>query len=142
MKNNILSGKRKMVILGLVASIVLSGALTPKAINADFEKTPAPKVVKIIKMIITAYSSTPDQTDDTPFITASGKRVADGIAANNGLSFGTRFMIPELYGDKIFTVEDRMHKRKGKYHVDIWFATYKDAKNFGAKITDVQVLES
>ena len=100
------------------------------------------KVVKKIKMVVTAYSSTPEQTDNTPFVTASGKSTADGIVANNMLPFGAKVRIPELYGDKIFVVEDRMHQRKGKYHLDIWLPEYLQAKNFGAKITSIEVLES
>src|SRR5438128_8379875 len=38
----------------------------------------------------TAYSSTRDQTDASPFVTASGTRVRDGIIAINGLKFGTK----------------------------------------------------
>ncbi len=99
--------------------------------------------VKTVKMLVTAYSSTPDQTDDTPFLTASGKHVADGIIANNKLPFGTKVKIPELYGDKIFTVEDRMHARMGNNHLDIWFPQYSQAKNFGAKYdVSVEILES
>ena len=98
--------------------------------------------VKTVKVIITAYSSTVWQTDDTPFITASGKTVEQGIVANNMLPFGTEIRIPELYGDEIFVVEDRMNQRKGYYHVDIWFADYEQAKNFGAKNTYIEVLES
>ena len=100
------------------------------------------KVIKKIKMVVTAYSSTPEQTDNTPFITSSGKNVADGIVANNMLPFGAKIRIPELYGDKIFVVEDRMHQRKGKYHLDIWLPEYLQAKKFGAKITYIEVLES
>lgn len=99
------------------------------------------KVVEKVKMVVTAYSSAPEQTDDTPFITASGKNVADGIVANNMLPFGAKVRIPELYGDKIFIVEDRMHQRKGEYHLDIWFPEYSQAKNFGAKITSIEVLK-
>ena len=94
-----------------------------------------------IKMVITAYSSTVEQTDSTPFITASGKRVADGIVANNLLPFGTRIRIPDLYGDKIFVVQDRMHKRKGDFHLDIWMSTYTKAKNFGAEVAYIEVLQ-
>jgi 3D (Asp-Asp-Asp) domain-containing protein len=107
-----------------------------------YQNPEAFEVVKKVKMIVTAYSSTPDQTDDSPFITASNKRVADGIIANNMLPFGTKVRIPELYGDKIFVVEDRMHRRKGLYHADIWMEEYQDAKNFGAKITYIEVIES
>jgi len=108
-------------------------------LSVSSPKNPA-KVVKSMKVIITAYSSTVDQTDSTPFITASGSRVRDGIVANNLLPFGTEIRIPELYGDKIFVVEDRMHQRKGDYHVDIWFPEYAQAKEFGAKTIYIEVL--
>lgn len=97
---------------------------------------------KKIKVVVTAYSSTTWQTDDTPFITASGKTVQEGIVANNILPFGTKIMIPEIYGDKIFVVEDRMNLRKGYYHLDIWFPEYQQAKDFGATTTYIEILES
>ncbi|MEK7627296.1 MAG: hypothetical protein AAB397_01795 [Patescibacteria group bacterium] len=89
---------------------------------------------------ITAYSSTPDQTDSTPFITAYNTFVRDGIVAANFLKFGTKIKIPRYFGDKIFTVEDRMHQRFSN-RVDIWFPTRQDAKNFGVKITELVVLQ-
>lgn len=103
---------------------------------------PDPPMVRELNVVITAYSSTPEQTDSTPFITAAGTTVRDGIVANNLLSFGTKIKIPELYGDKIFIVEDRMNSKKGYYHVDIWFSSYGEAKSFGAKRTHIEVLES
>jgi len=103
---------------------------------------PEPQVARKIRVVVTAYSSTPAQTDDNPYITAAGTWVKEGIIANNLLPFGTKIRIPELYGDKIFVVEDRMHWKKGYYHVDIWFASYGEAKNFGAKRTFIEVLES
>lgn len=98
------------------------------------------QVVKEIPIIATAYSSTPNQTDSTPFITASGSRVRDGIVAANFLPFGTKVRLPEVFGDRIFIVEDRMHPRK-EWMVDIWFASTADAVNFGAKRTTIEVLE-
>ena len=103
---------------------------------------PSPKVVKTIQMMTTAYSSTSYETDDDPFITAAGTWVRDGVIANNLLPFGTKIRIPELYGDRVFVVEDRMNSRKGYYHIDIWFPSYWEAKSFGAKITYVEILES
>jgi len=98
------------------------------------------KVVQRMLVMATAYSSTVWQTDDTPFVTAAGTSVRDGIIANNMLPFGTRIRIPDLYGDKIFVVEDRMHKRKGGYQIDIWFPEYWQAKNFGAQTTLIEIL--
>jgi 3D (Asp-Asp-Asp) domain-containing protein len=99
------------------------------------------KVVRTMRLYITAYSSTPEQTDDTPFITASGKRVRDGIVATNLLPMGTKIKIPDIYGNKIFVVEDRMHPRM-QDRVDIWFASYEAAKNFGKQRASIVVLES
>jgi 3D (Asp-Asp-Asp) domain-containing protein len=99
-------------------------------------------VVRKLNVVITAYSSSVWQTDDTPNITASGKWVKDGIVANNLLPFGTKIRIPELYGDRVFIVEDRMSYIKGNYHVDIWFSSYWEAVNFGAKRTHIEVLGS
>jgi 3D (Asp-Asp-Asp) domain-containing protein len=91
--------------------------------------------------IVTAYSSTPWETDEDPHITASGKPVRDGIVANNLLPFGTKIKIPEIFGDKIFVVEDRMSWEKGNYQFDVWFGNYFEALKFGAKKTYVEILE-
>ena len=138
------------IIAGAIVGGILLEMIVPQTARAktfsDLGQMPINEysfeVVEKIKMVITAYSSTPEQTDSTPFITASGKNVADGIVANNMLPFGSKIRIPEVYGDKIFVVEDRMNQRKGKYHLDIWFPEYSQAKNFGAKITYIEVLEN
>ncbi len=95
-----------------------------------------------INVVITAYSSTVDQTDNTPHTTASGDRVKEGIVANNALPFGTEIKIPELYGDQTFVVKDRLNRRKSSYHVDIWFRTREEAIEFGSKKTYIEVIES
>jgi len=153
MNNTILRTKSPLfssVVIGILVGLCLLGIVTPKVIKADFEDTyclfsldkeDAPKAVKKMNVIITAYSSSPDETDDTPFITASGKKVRDGIIANNLFPLGTKIRIPGLYGDKIFVVEDRMNKKKGNNHFDIWFPSKSLAKNFGVKTTYIEVLE-
>jgi 3D (Asp-Asp-Asp) domain-containing protein len=78
----------------------------------------------------TAYSSTVAQCDSSPFVTASGTRVHFGTIAANFLPFGTNFKIPELYGDTIFTVEDRMASWN---RVDIWMPSYGEAISFGRR---------
>lgn len=103
---------------------------------------PEPKVVRKLPVVVTAYSSSVWETDDNPYITAAGTWVRDGIVANNKYPFGTKIRFPEIYGDKIFVVEDRMSWKKGNYHFDIWFPSYWEAKNFGAKITYIEILES
>lgn len=109
--------------------------------NGTLAKVKTEKTKKIL-VVITAYSSTVDQTDDTPFITANGTYVRDGIVANNMLPFGTKIKIPELYGNKEFVVADRMNALKSDYHIDIWFPSYLEAKNFGVKKTYIEVSQS
>ncbi|MFA6364808.1 MAG: hypothetical protein WCW78_00195 [Candidatus Paceibacterota bacterium] len=91
------------------------------------------------KVWVTAYSSTPDQTDSTPFVTAMGSMVRDGIIATNIYPFGTKIQIPKFFGTKTFVVEDRMHVRK-KNFVDIWMPSRHDAMEFGIAFTDIVVL--
>ena len=121
-----------------LATMPVMGDNALRAVSNPFE----PVRTKKMSVVITGYSSTIWQTNEDPFTTASGRGVEDGIVANNLLPFGTLIKIPELYGDKVFIVEDRMHQRKGYYHVDIWFEEYFDAKNFGAKFTYIEVLEN
>ena len=90
-------------------------------------------------VVVTAYSSTADQTDSTPFITASGSYVRDGIVAANFLPIGAKVKMPELYGDKVFTVEDRMNQRYSD-RVDVWMADRTSAQQFGRRYTRIEVL--
>ncbi|MEK7078066.1 MAG: hypothetical protein AAB911_00690 [Patescibacteria group bacterium] len=97
-------------------------------------------IIKVYETIVTGYSSSADETDSTPFITASGEWVRDGIVAANFLPFGTKIRIPDVFGNKIFVVKDRMHSRNAD-KVDIWFSSKDLAKQFGRKKLEVQVIE-
>ncbi len=95
-------------------------------------------------VVLTAYNSEPGQTDDSPCITANGFNVCengkeDTIAANF-LRFGTKVKIPELFGDRVFTVRDRMNKRYSN-RVDVWMLEKQDARKFGVKHAKIQVIE-
>lgn len=95
---------------------------------------------RLVKRVtITAYSSTPDQTDETPYITAANTAVRDGIVASNFLPLYAKIRIPELFGDKIFVVEDRMHERFSD-RIDIWLPERELARNFGLKRATIQIL--
>jgi 3D (Asp-Asp-Asp) domain-containing protein len=148
MTNLISYGKRAIINLMIAVVIVTGSSLLGVIINKMNREEAVSATaaiialpIKKINMIITAYSSDPEETDDTPFTTASGKFVRDGIVANNYLPFGTKIRLPELYGDKIFEVEDRMNCRKSKYHIDIWFPSHSDAESFGVTRTDVEIIE-
>lgn len=121
------------------ANIFYSDSLMAKnrpIIDAKSKKTLKPKQVKVW---LTAYSSVPEQTDDTPFITATGNYVRDGVVAANFLPFGTKIRMPELFGEKVFVVEDRMHSRF-QNSVDIWFADNEEAKKFGKQWSRIEIL--
>ena len=92
-----------------------------------------------VAVIITGYSSTVDQTDDTPYITAWNTQTRLGVVAANWLPFGTNIRIPELFGDRIFIVEDRMHRRNS-HKLDIWFQSREEALRFGVKRARVEIL--
>ena len=96
-----------------------------------------------LSMRITAYTSSVKETDDTPFITAANTRVRDGVVGTNHLAFGTRIMIPRIFGDKVFVVEDRMHERFPDT-IDVWMGSGQAAKRkagmFGWKFAEVVVL--
>jgi hypothetical protein len=117
-------------------------AVATDGVDASVEITlpEVPQPDKEISGVLTAYSSTPGQTDDDPFTAASGKKVYDGMVANNCLPFGTKLKFPELYGDKEFTVDDRMNSRYGCNRFDIWLdAPIKVVNQFGVKRKTVQV---
>lgn len=141
-------------ILSLFTSLVVVGvpqvSLTPHAHPetaflpiAEAAAVPAEQAIQLVEKTlnvwVTAYTSTPEETDDTPFITAWNTEVRDGIVATNLLPFGTKVRIPELFGNKVFTVEDRMHRRKTDF-VDVWMETKTEALEFGINRTHIEVL--
>ena len=106
------------------------------------------KVISTHDVRATGYSSTPDQTDSTPCIAASGYNICTGeenvIAANFSIdgkrvALGTLIRIPDLYGDKIFVVEDRMNSRY-KNNIDIWFPERGLALQFGSQKLIIEVV--
>ena len=100
--------------------------------------------IRTTRLLITAYSSTKDQTDSTPCITANGFNVCkhnqENVIAANFLPMGAKVQIPELFGDRVFTVQDRMNRRYGK-RVDVWMTSRQRAKQFGIKHADVVVIQ-
>lgn len=92
------------------------------------------------RVMATAYSSSLEETDSDPLTTASGAKVRDGVIAANGLPFGTKLRIPEVYGEKVFTVLDRMHPRYGRNYIDIWMPSKQLARQWGVRSVRVEIL--
>ena len=117
-----------------------TGLVTVKGVALIPANHPLVGVSRVYETFVTAYSSSVDETDSTPFITASGEKVRDGIVAANFLPFGAKIKIPEIFGNKIFVVKDRMASRHAE-KVDIWFESKTLAKQFGRQKLQIQVLE-
>ncbi|WP_412029530.1 3D domain-containing protein [Deinococcus yunweiensis] len=104
--------------------------------------TPVRGKVAIVRA--TAYNSIPNQTDSTPFITATGTRTRPGVVALSRdllrqFPYGSKIMIEDLSGrysaqlkGRVFIVEDTMAARKTN-SLDIWMTTRSEAMRFGAR---------
>ena len=102
------------------------------------------KVSWSVYRTITSYNSEVSQCDGSPCITANGFNlcehgIEDSIAAN-WLKFGTKVRIPELFGDRVFVVRDRMNKRYPD-RVDVWFKDKSESRKFGVRIAKIEILE-
>ncbi|MDD2785734.1 MAG: hypothetical protein PHS79_02455 [Patescibacteria group bacterium] len=106
----------------------------------------AKKPTRVVMVAATAYSSAPEQTDDTPCVTSTGFDVCENYAlygatntiAANFLPVHTVVKIPDLYGDKTFVVRDRMNDRFTN-RIDLWMPTRPQAVRFGIKYIKIEV---
>jgi 3D (Asp-Asp-Asp) domain-containing protein len=96
--------------------------------------------VRTMVVPTTAYTSDPAETDSTPFTTANGSQVRDGIVAANFLPFGTRIRIPDYFGNKVFEVHDRMNARY-QTRVDLWMLEKSDAYAWGVRNVKIEILK-
>ncbi|MFO7983660.1 MAG: hypothetical protein R6V08_09435 [Desulfuromonadales bacterium] len=99
-----------------------------------FGQAVEPDGLQTVPVTITAYSSTVDQCDSTPYIAANNKPVRVGTLAVSrdlleefGIEYGQRVLIP---GYGIFEVRDTMNARWQR-RVDIWESDRQAARMFG-----------
>jgi len=137
---------KKKIITYLVAAVSIVSYGFPALVAKAGTDLPAfslaqitPTTPEALDLRVTAYASVPDETDSTPFITANGTYVHDGVVATNLLPFGTQVEIPALFGTKIFTVEDRMNKRES-HGIDIWMPSVGKALFFGVHQAEIVIL--
>lgn len=127
-----------LIFNSLILPQLNAAAVQPASTPATVQAKPV-TANRVIYITVTAYSSTPDQTDDTPFITANGTHVRDGIIAANFLRFGTKVKFPDYSGDKIYEVTDRMNERYPN-RADIWMETRDAAMDFGIRTLKMEIL--
>jgi len=132
----------------MILIIFLLGILsTPTRVdNVFYEEENYLEFITEIEVKATAYTSRTCETDDSPFITSIGKRVQWGTVAasrdllKSHLPYGTLIKI-NGYNNKIFIVEDTMHKRKIN-QIDIWHEKLSEALNFGVQNIKIQIINS
>ena len=91
-----------------------------------------------LDILVTGYSSTPDQCWGNPFITASGARVHEGtMACPPEYVFGTKV---EVEGMGTYVCEDRGGKIKGN-HFDMWFTSRGEALAWGKRTVEAKIME-
>lgn len=152
-------GIKIVMILAVVSQIVMPGMARAEMTNISqnreltaltIDQAPTGHIIypdqdfptpdKLVNAVITAYSSTVDQCDDDPFVAAWGDRVFDGMIAANWLPRGTKIKIPSVFGDKIFTVADRMNARYGYGRIDVWMSGPRNEINkFGVKRAEIEI---
>jgi 3D (Asp-Asp-Asp) domain-containing protein len=120
---------------------------------------PDPNPSLILKA--TGYNSAVNQTDTTPFTTATGARTRWGIIAvsrdllEQSIPYGSLVRIHDLGGyrngrghgrfqglldeQRLFIVEDTMHRRK-RQQIDVWFPEYQQAMQWGVRKVEVEVV--
>jgi len=118
----------KIAILYLIINAVLWGG-DQAILQANIARY-------VMTVTVTAYSPSVDETDSTPYITASNRRVRDGICA---ISRDIEKELDLKWGDMIYLegigtceFQDRMHRRKRK-QVDLFMWNKSDAVRFGIK---------
>ncbi len=130
------SGYSNAVIARLTAPRVPLAALSTLPVSQE-------KPIIVTKKLVvraSAYTSSRWETDSDPFTTASGTKVHDGTIAANGLPFGAKVRLPDYFGDKIFTVEDRMNAKWGNRRVDIWMTDRSQALEWGVRTVTIEIV--
>lgn len=121
---------KKLFTIGIVLTFIplIPSVTTYKATEFSFT---------VIKAQVSAYTSSVDETDDTPFITASGTATKLGVVACPvAIPFGTQVVIE----GKSYTCEDRMNPRyQNKPVFDVWMSSKKQAFEWGRQTVQVVI---
>ena len=99
---------------------------------------------KTIRIVATAYSAEPGETDDEPCIAARNYNICgttENVVATNCLSFDTIMTLPEIFGNKKFVVKDRMASRfsGSNCRIDVLMPDRQSALDFGIKVVIAEI---
>ncbi len=89
---------------------------------------------------VTAYTSSIDETDEEPGITASGTTPERGtLACPSRYAFGTRIII----NGKTYVCEDRMNARyRNTNRFDMWVSSKAEAYQWGKKTLKIEIKDT
>jgi 3D (Asp-Asp-Asp) domain-containing protein len=136
-----------MCVLTLIDFLIPEPEPLPAFADTPAISTSTPKIEHVapatvqkaeyVDAIVTAYTSSVDETDDTPYITASGTHVHLGTAAcPSSYAFGTVVVID---GEE-YTCEDRMAARyRDTDHFDLWTTSKQRAFTWGKQDLTVTI---
>ena len=125
-----------VLLVAIVVGLLWYSIASAQTITYIAEKQIA-RVEKVLA-IVTAYTSSVDETDSRPWETASGSIAGYGsVACPDRLAFGTRVVID----GKEYTCDDRMNIRyRDGDHFDIWKETKAKAFIWGRQVMEVEIL--
>lgn len=96
---------------------------------------PLPVPAEVLMAEVTAYTSHPDETDDTPEVNAAGEKPGHGsLACPRRFELGTAFVIE----GKRYVCDDRMNRRFTN-RFDIWMPSREQAIEFGIQNMPVEI---
>lgn len=127
----------------LISELMQSVDILDRRVNEALERAKYRiRTQRFVPVVVTAYNPVVAQTDNTPEITASNKRVRPGIVALSrdleqefGFRFGDTVVIE---GIGCFVFEDRMNKRWTR-RVDILMHSREAARKFGVQSSHLMV---
>ena len=135
--------ERNKIILEIAAEQIIDNSKRIDALEKQMQENRehyAPGVIKR-RMIVTGYCNHPVCINDPRWqdgMTATGTKARVGVCAADWdvLPVGTKLFVPGYGG---CTVEDKGGKVRGG-HIDLFFETYKEAKEWGKQILEVELV--
>jgi 3D (Asp-Asp-Asp) domain-containing protein len=147
-------------VVALALTVAVEVLAEPRVVASLERIVEGPVANPVFSVRGTAYNSMVSQTNDQPFITATGQRTGWGIVAvsrdllGGDLPYGTLVRLrdlgnyhngrgsgvyQDLLDETVFVVEDTMHPRK-RNQIDLWFADYASALAWGVRQIEVEVV--
>jgi 3D (Asp-Asp-Asp) domain-containing protein len=147
-------------VVALALTVAVDVLAEPRVVDWPAPVAEGPVANPVLSVRGTAYNSMVSQTNDQPFVTATGQRTGWGIVAVSrdllgaDLPYGTLVRLrdlgnfhngrgagayQDLLDDTTFVVEDTMHPRK-RNQIDVWFADHASALAWGVRRIEVEVV--